>query len=310
MKSIQSILESMMAQPEFKEIYEKTVEQVVSNEKVQVFLSELTEFSPEEKQLLIQNSLAKLNEFVIETQASEHGLPVKNPGFEPVLFVNQDYIDITYIPTQEWQQRSKQNAERLLVENRMLDYAARHATLQDIFDQSESRQQILEHIIQFILNYQKSPQSAKGLYLYGRFGVGKTFILGALANELAKQGLRVLAIHYPTFLGEMRHAIQNNTLYESLQQTMKSPVLMIDDIGAENNTVWSRDDVLMPILEYRMRECLPTFFTSNFSMRELSYHFQETNAASESVKAERLMERIKFLAKEYQLVGEDLRQSK
>ena len=38
------------------------------------------------------------------------------------------------------------------------------------------------------------------------------------------------------------------------------PVLILDDIGSEMNTQWVRDEVLGPILQFRMLEELPTFF--------------------------------------------------
>ncbi len=38
------------------------------------------------------------------------------------------------------------------------------------------------------------------------------------------------------------------------------PLLLLDDIGAENTTNWSRDEVLAPLLQYRMENHLPTFF--------------------------------------------------
>ena len=41
-------------------------------------------------------------------------------------------------------------------------------------------------------------------------------------------------------------------------------VLVLDDIGAEQSTPWVRDEILQVILQYRMQEDLPIFFTSNF----------------------------------------------
>ena len=46
-------------------------------------------------------------------------------------------------------------------------------------------------------------------------------------------------------------------------------VLVLDDIGAEQSTPWVRDEILQVILQYRMQEDLPTFFTSNFNFQDL-----------------------------------------
>ena len=86
------------------------------------------------------------------------------------------------------------------------------------------------------------------------------------------------------------------------------PILVLDDIGAESITAWIRDDILGVILEYRMQNELPTFFTSNFSMNQLeTEHFTVTKDGAEPVKAERLMQRIRYLAKEIQMAGENRR---
>ena len=62
------------------------------------------------------------------------------------------------------------------------------------------------------------------------------------------------------------------------------------------------------ILEYRMQEELPTFFSSNFSMDELTDHLaQDNNGNSEPLKAQRIMERIRFLSREVRMVGPNLR---
>lgn len=52
-----------------------------------------------------------------------------------------------------------------------------------------------------------------------------------------------------------------------------SEVLILDDIGAEQSTAWVRDEILQVILQYRMQENLPTFFTSNFNFEDLEKHF-------------------------------------
>ena len=57
---------------------------------------------------------------------------------------------------------------------------------------------------------------------------------------------------------------------EKFDYIKKVPLLLIDDIGAEGLTAYNRDEVLCPLLQYRMDNYLPTFFTSNLSLKELS----------------------------------------
>lgn len=44
---------------------------------------------------------------------------------------------------------------------------------------------------------------------------------------------------------------------------------MLDGIGEENITAWSRDEILLTILSYRLLNHLPTFFTSMYGYKDL-----------------------------------------
>ena len=114
-------------------------------------------------------------------------------------------------------------------------------------------------------------------------------------------------LHYPTFATEIKQTIAHNTTSEFMDRIKRVDILMLDDIGAEANSAWLRDEVLTILLEYRMKESLPTFFTSNFNMEELAMHLAGTKDMNDSLKSQRLMERIRFLAKEVHLNGENRR---
>ena len=83
---------------------------------------------------------------------------------------------------------------------------------------------------------------------------------------------------------------------------MTSDILLIDDIGAENNSAWARDEVLGTILQYRMDNDLSTFFTSNFTIEELESVLSETSKGTDEIKARRIIERIKYLTIEEKLI--------
>ena len=136
-------------------------------------------------------------------------------------------------------------------------------------------------------------------------------MLGAIANELASQEFVSTLVHFPSFAVEMKNAIGENNLAEKLNIIKEAPILMLDDVGADAMSSWVRDEVLGVILEYRMQNELPTFFSSNFSMDQLEKEHLQINQRGESepLKAKRLMERIKFLATEVTMVGVNRRQS-
>jgi len=71
---------------------------------------------------------------------------------------------------------------------------------------------------------------------------------------------------------------------------------------------WIRDEVFGVILQYRMQEQLPTFFSSNFTMNELEQHLTVTQRGDEEpLKAKRIMERIRYLTKEIEMTGRNRR---
>lgn len=181
----------------------------------------------------------------------------------------------------------------------------KEARLKDIYVDDKKRFTAIKKVNEFLSNYRKNKQT-KGLYLYGSFGSGKTYLIAALMNELAKDNVRSAIVFWPEFLRDLKASF-NIGYSEKFDLIKKSPLLLLDDIGAEVVTEWSRDEILGPILQYRMQEKLPTFFTSNLSLIELEEHLSMTKGNVDQVKARRIMERIKQLTEEVEMVSKNLR---
>ena len=185
----------------------------------------------------------------------------------------------------------------------------RNASMGDIDLTDKNRLATVKWVKEFYKKYKKD-QHIKGLYLHGSFGSGKTYILAALLNELAKSGSSVVIMYYPQLLRTLKETFnktEDKTYDDILNRMMKSNLLLIDDIGAENVTAWSRDEVLGTIVQYRMEESLPTFFTSNLNIEELEAHLAETKNSVDLVKAKRIIERIKTLTDDIELVSKNRR---
>ena len=86
------------------------------------------------------------------------------------------------------------------------------------------------------------------------------------------------------------------------------PILLLDDIGAEKVTEWGRDEILGTILQTRMNTGMPTFFTSNLTITELEKHLSLTKDNEDVVKAKRIIERIKYLTDDIELLGNNYRE--
>lgn len=181
----------------------------------------------------------------------------------------------------------------------------KEARLKQIYVDDKKRFAAIKKINEFLSNYRKK-QPGKGLYLYGSFGSGKTYFIAALFNELAKDNVKSALVFWPEFLRELKASFQFG-YQEKFDTIKKAPLLLIDDIGAEVVTEWSRDEILGPLLQYRMQQKLPTFFTSNLSIKELEEHLSITKGNVDQVKARRIIERVKQLTEEVEMISKNLR---
>ena len=144
----------------------------------------------------------------------------------------------------------------------------------------------------------------KGLYLHGNFGCGKTYILSACFNEMQKRGFKTKIVYLPDLLRTIKGDFE--AMNDIMDELCRVDLLLIDDIGAEKVTDWGRDEILGTILQSRMNEHKTTFFTSNFTIKELEEHL--SNKGIDKVKANRIIERIKQLTLDMEMLGANMRQ--
>lgn len=150
-----------------------------------------------------------------------------------------------------------------------------------------------------------------GLFIHGDMGVGKTYMCMALANSLVLEGKRVAFVKVNTFVNEMRYINKVDGTYDSILDKLKKvDYLILDDIGSESVSEFSRDDLLFNILDYRMEEKKITIFTSNLTKQALLEHYKfDRNDNTSSIRAKRLLERIDILSEDFCLEGNNKRRS-
>jgi primosomal protein DnaI len=182
----------------------------------------------------------------------------------------------------------------------------RLASMKEIDKKDKKRLNAIKWIVNFYKEY-KNNKHIKGLYLHGSFGSGKTYMLAALFNELSKDGHNCVICYYPEMIRSLRESF-GRSFDANMYELKTCDLLLLDDIGAESVTPWSRDEVLGTILQYRMDEKLPTFFTSNLTIDELEQHLAETKESQDRTKARRLIERIKFLTEQIEMISDNRRQ--
>ena len=244
----------------------------------------------------IKRSLPKFNQFLVECRKVKEGdASYIAKGYEPILTMNEGYADVTYKETRQLKEQQEQQAIAKRINLVSLPQSYRKITFADIALDDVARVDTFESLVDFVANYPSPDQ--KGLYIYGDMGVGKSFMLAAMAHELSETK------NYPSFTIDVKNGIKDGSVKEQIDAVKQAEVLVLDDIGAEQFSSWIRDDVLQVILQHRMIEELPTFFTSNYSFADLEAKLSNGRQGDETWQAKRVMERIRFLAKEVHLKG-------
>ena len=211
-------------------------------------------------------------------------------------------LTFTYMPCKYKKALDKKNKHLENIKFFNTPEYVKSANLDSIYKTDKNRFEVINWLMDFLDNFEKDNKT-KGLYLSGNFGCGKTYLIAAIFNELAKDGYNSSIVFWPEFL---RQAFYDdfNSKFEYIK---KVPLLLIDDIGAEGLTAWNRDEILCPLLQYRMDNNLTTFFTSNLSLKELESHLSNSKQGVDLVKARRIISRIEQLTTSKEMISKNLR---
>ncbi|MBU5593648.1 primosomal protein DnaI [Amphibacillus sp. MSJ-3] len=309
MESIQASLKKWMKDKQsFQDVYQQMRSDIMNDPDIQQLLSE----HPQLDDQAIDRQLIKLYEYQSQNKDCRNcpeGGCSNNilPGYKPRIEVDGTNIHLTYEKCKYTILREEQQERLALIKSLHMPKEILQASIADIYGDDPARYQAIVAISQF-LNKVDSELPSKGLYFHGPFGVGKTYFLGAIANELADKKIASMLIYMPEFVREIKSSFKDDSVGEKIDQFKKIPVLMIDDIGAESLSAWFRDEVLGSILQYRMMEGLPTFFSSNYSLDQLEKHLSTTSRGDiEQLKAGRIIERIRQVSKPIEINGENQR---
>ena len=133
--------------------------------------------------------------------------------------------------------------------------------------------------VKFVADFLKNPH-IDGLMLSGDVGAGKTYLASCIANALLDKGQRVLFIVVPDLLDQIRATFDSDknaweyTEFELMEAARQVPLLILDDLGANNYTEWSKNRIYS-IINYRLNHQLPVIITTNITPEDLEAHLGE-----------------------------------
>jgi len=261
------------------------------------------------KRFILDNNLSEAdiinNLQVLNVQKENNEICKKSPrrclddpaGMRSELVYENGKIDIRYFEVIDTSYEN--NLERMFFPN--ID----DIETKELF-KNEKRSFVFKETMRFVKEYKKN-NFTKGLYIHGQFGTGKTFILQRLALTMAKKNVKVIIAYYPDLVRMIKSSIASRDTEVIINKLKNVDILMLDDIGAETNTNFIRDEVLGPILQYRMNNLLPVCMTSNLSLIDLEKHFQDSTTSINLVNSERIISRIRYLMNEVYLDDKNYR---
>ena len=248
----------------------------------------------------VENNLEKFYQFYISKDT------LLNIEHRPKLVCENKEVNIVYIETEEYRNK----VESLKTSNRVKTEFIPSRVLTYTFENlSRNREKgiLATEIIKVCKNI-LSKQTTRGVYVYGPTGTGKTYLMGCIYNYFKQNGKEPAILYYPEFIRKIKSKISNNSYDLYIDLIRNEEILIIDDIGAENITEFIRDEVLGPIINHREAEKLPTFFSSNLSIDDLSELLSNGRTTIDKTKALRIVERIHSLSVSHFVDGENERE--
>jgi len=254
---------------------------------------------------IIENNLPKLLSFKTEKDNCLECEGLKyckqdNIGLKPTIIAEDDTIRIFYKECNFVIDKRNKDKKKQLINAMYMPEMVLRADLEDYRNDTKNRMEIYRYMMKF-LNFLSRGDVMKGMYLTGKYQEGKTYTLAALAKELTKRNYSVILAYYPDLSREVKSTISGGGLEVLINKLKVVDILMLDDIGGESQSSWVRDEVLGPVLQHRLLDEKPTFFSSNVPRKGLPMFMVSNDQVAEKSKAYRVHARIESLTEEFNM---------
>lgn len=203
----------------------------------------------------------------------------------------------------EKQQRLKQ-----IVNNSLMDKKFRQCRFEN-WDFEKGTKKMYKLGTKYAAEFNRMKKESIGLLIYGEPGNGKTHCCSCIANELIGNMVPVVCVSINALLERIKETYNTwgkegeDTVLKSLSN---ADLLIIDDLGTEQDTDWSRTRIYN-ILDSRYRNGLPLIVTTNMKLTDLKekYHIRTYDRLLEmctpvlnewkSIRVEKAIEKTKIL---------------
>ncbi|MDO5696032.1 MAG: ATP-binding protein [Eubacteriales bacterium] len=157
----------------------------------------------------------------------------------------------------------------------------------------QNMENIVRRLMSYVAEYRTTEQF--NLFIMGEVGVGKTYLVSALANLFIDRGIYVSyisAVRMRQVLGDFNGPDNYPDEWHDMHE---AEILIIDDLGVEMHQVHSLS-CFQELIDKRINAHRPTVFTTNLSWDNIRDRYSE-----------RFSSRLHGTARFYRIYGRDLR---
>ena len=175
-------------------------------------------------------------------------------------------------------------------------------TFENFNVENETQKYAYERTKSYVENIDEHLESGTGLIFVGNgcVGTGKTHLACAAANALLNEGYPVKVIN----VAKMIYQIKENF---KVDEYLKIPILLIDDLGKETGTQWVCETLYM-IFNERYESMKPTIITTENGLDEIKRNYITTVNGVTIDRGKSIISRLTEDFIYIPLTGEDYRQ--
>lgn len=165
----------------------------------------------------------------------------------------------------EEKRRKRFEFERRVQELRRVGFHEKEMRKWTFENDDMSNERITAAMKNYVNNFTHFRKQGKGLLLYGSVGTGKTYAACSVANALIDKGIPVMVTKLARIINTLQGTLDKQEYIDSFN---KFSLLVIDDLGAERDTAFAKEQVYN-IIDSRYRSKLPMIITTNLSAEEI-----------------------------------------
>ena len=241
---------------------------------------------------VIRNNITKIYDFAVDMKNCKDCKGLKYCNKDPKYIVSSvtyknGIVDRNIIPCKKYLEFT--NFKKRLVAFDFPEEWLENTIAGDVSNiRSKAKMQILARYNAAIENKQ-----GNWVFVKGSIASGKTFYLATLCVDAARNGTfeNIFFMNVPERFKELADLAfsKNPKFNDEIEKYKTADFLVFDDFGNEFKSDFVRDNILFPILSYRVKNKLFTMFTSNYTIEDCASMYQTTNASKPKIEQIRQM---------------------